>query len=228
MVVDDRLLAILSSLSVGDISAHFAATAAALVEVDSGEVLALAGAILETHEGGGTTFVCGNGGSAATASHFACDLQKAAGIRALALTDSSALITAWANDYSFDAIFSHQLTALARAGDLLVVISCSGASPNVVAAGREGEIRAGVRVAMMVGGNPSLKGWVGSETRPLAVIRVDSLDYAVIENCHLAICHAVTAALQHRSRDGVLAWNGHRLSRDVSQSGGAGSVEAAA
>ena len=79
-------------------------------------------------------------GSAATASHFACDLSKGTRrdgpptFHVVSLTDNVPLLTAWANDSGYDRVFSEQLTALARPGDLLVAISASGNSPNVVAA----------------------------------------------------------------------------------------------
>jgi D-sedoheptulose 7-phosphate isomerase len=87
-----------------------------------------------------TLFLFGNGGSAATASHFACDLAKNAAspggrrVRALALTDSVALQTAWANDHGYEAIFAEQLGVHARPGDLALALSGSGNSPNVLRA----------------------------------------------------------------------------------------------
>src|SRR5215204_3970351 len=117
-----------------------------------GEVASLAAAIdlvslervadmlLTCQARGRVVFVVGNGGSAATASHFACDLSK--GTRSggpptfhvVSLTDNVPLLTAWANDSGYERVFSEQLSALARPGDLLVAISASGNSPNVVAA----------------------------------------------------------------------------------------------
>lgn len=85
-----------------------------------------------------TIFIIGNGGSAATASHMANDLQKLASqgkdipYRAIALTDNVPLITAWANDADYEEIFTRQLEALAQAGDLLIAITGSGNSKNIV------------------------------------------------------------------------------------------------
>lgn len=87
-----------------------------------------------------TIFVCGNGGSAAAASHLALDLAKntrAPGrpsLRAVSLVDHGPALTAWANDVDYDAVFSQQLEGLARPGDVLVVISTSGESRNVLSA----------------------------------------------------------------------------------------------
>src|SRR3954465_6217052 len=90
----------------------------------------------------GTVFVVGNGGSAATASHFACDLAKGTrtpGVppfRVVPLTDNVPLLTAWANDTSYDRVFAEQLATLVRPGDVVVAISASGNSENVLAATR--------------------------------------------------------------------------------------------
>src|SRR5919199_5402095 len=106
---------------------------------------AIAGAadiLLACHRRRGTIFVVGNGGSAATASHFACDLAKgtrndlAPAFRVMPLTDNVPLMTAWANDTSYDRIFAEQLSALVQPGDVVVAISASGNSPNVLAATR--------------------------------------------------------------------------------------------
>src|SRR4051794_6814222 len=93
--------------------------------------------LLACQERGGTVFVLGNGGSAATASHFVCDLTKGTRnnglptFRAIALTDNVPLVTAWANDTSYDRIFAEQLDALVQPDDLVIAISASGNSMNV-------------------------------------------------------------------------------------------------
>ena len=85
-------------------------------------------------------FVCGNGGSASTASHFVCDMVKGASynrharFRIMALTDSMATITAYSNDVGYDCIFAEQLKNFAEPGDVLIAISGSGNSPNVICA----------------------------------------------------------------------------------------------
>lgn len=102
-------------------------------------ILATASTLQATLAKGGTIFICGNGGSAADAQHFAAELtgrfeRERPGLRAIALhTDTSAL-TAIGNDYGFERIFARQIEALGRPGDCLVAISTSGNSPNVLAA----------------------------------------------------------------------------------------------
>jgi D-sedoheptulose 7-phosphate isomerase len=96
--------------------------------------------LLEGYRRGATIFIVGNGGSAATASHFACDLAKGTrieglpGFRVMPLTDNVPLITAWANDTRYDRIFAEQLTPHVQPGDILIAISASGNSANVLAA----------------------------------------------------------------------------------------------
>jgi D-sedoheptulose 7-phosphate isomerase len=86
-----------------------------------------------THQGGGQVYLIGNGGSAAMASNIATDALKGAGLRAIALNDI-ALVTATANDLSYDRAFALPLERLARTNDLLISISCSGNSPSIVRA----------------------------------------------------------------------------------------------
>ena len=94
----------------------------------------------ESRDAGRHIFVCGNGGSASTASHFACDIVKGCSFnrssrfRIMALTDQLPTITAYANDVGYDVIFVEQLKNFAQPDDLFMAISGSGNSPNVVRA----------------------------------------------------------------------------------------------
>lgn len=94
--------------------------------------------LLESASAGRKVFIFGNGGSASTASHFACDLSKntmvdgAPRFRVIALNDNIPLITAWANDTAYDNIFAAQLSAFIEPGDVVIAISCSGNSGNVI------------------------------------------------------------------------------------------------
>lgn len=82
----------------------------------------------------GTLFTCGNGGSSATASHLAQDFQKMCKIKTYCLTDSTPLVTAWSNDDDYSSIFVHQLSSLSKPGDVLMVLSGSGNSTNIIRA----------------------------------------------------------------------------------------------
>lgn len=143
---------------------------------------------------GSTVFVCGNGGSAATASHFATDLGKGASygqperFRVVALTDSVPTITAYANDVGYDVVFAEQLRGLSKAGDVLVTISGSGTSPNVLRA-----IEAARDLQLDV---ISLTGFAGGESGPMSDIHVNvpSDHMGRIEDVHMALCHMVAFA----------------------------------
>lgn len=104
------------------------------------EPLRMAGErLIHTIQSGGCAFICGNGGSAADAQHFAAELtgrfeRERRAWPAIALTTDTSALTAIGNDYGFDQVFSRQLEALGRPGDLLIAISTSGNSPNVLQA----------------------------------------------------------------------------------------------
>ena len=107
--------------------------------IDQEAVARLAQTLLDARERGATVYFIGNGGSAATSSHFANDLaigtnSYAKPFRVVSLTDNQAIITAIGNDFGYDEIFVRQLQVLARKGDVLVGISASGNSPNLVKA----------------------------------------------------------------------------------------------
>ena len=153
---------------------------------------------------GRVVFVIGNGGSAATASHFACDLSKGTRrdgpptFHVVSLTDNVPLLTAWANDSGYDRVFSEQLTALARPGDLLVAISASGNSPNVVAA-----VDAARSCGMSV---VSLSGRSGGRLAHLVdvLVNVPSDTIEVVEDAHLIVAHSLCVAVRKRLASGEI------------------------
>jgi len=150
------------------------------------------------YEEGRTLFVFGNGGSAALASHFACDIGKgtvagrAKRLKTIALTDNVALITAWANDKAYEEIFSEQLESLAEKGDIALAISGSGNSPNVIR-GLEAGRRLGVQTLV-------LTGFAGGRAKALAdlclIVPSDSMQH--IEDAHLCATHAIFLAIRQR------------------------------
>jgi len=152
--------------------------------------------ILETRAAGRRLYIVGNGGSAATASHLVCDLAKTAAVegfapvRAFALADNTSLMTAWANDLAFEATFAQQLTGLVEPDDVVIAISASGNSPNIVAALESAE-RAGARTIALVG-------FDGGAARDLAdiAVHVPCHNYGLVEDTHAAIAHAITAAVR--------------------------------
>jgi len=136
-------------------------------------------------------FVCGNGGSAATASHFACDMLKGASynresrFRILALTESLATLTAYSNDVQYDCVFVEQLKNFAQAGDLVMCISGSGNSPNVLRA---------MEYANQVGCKTiALTGRDGGKLGALAQlnIQIPVPHMGRIEDAHMIVCHMI-------------------------------------
>ncbi|MFC1895186.1 SIS domain-containing protein [Thermodesulfobacteriota bacterium] len=104
-------------------------------------ILEAANLILQAISHGDKVLICGNGGSAADAQHFAAELvgrfqRERRSLPALALTTDTSILSAWANDYSFDTVFARQIEGLGRPGDVLVAISTSGRSRNVSLAAR--------------------------------------------------------------------------------------------
>jgi D-sedoheptulose 7-phosphate isomerase len=175
-----------------------AALQLALAE-DAGPVLAVVGACERTIRAGGKIMFCGNGGSAADAQHLATELlirlrgSVARGSwAALALTLDPAAMTAAGNDFGFDEIFARPLRGLGRAGDVLFGITTSGRSKNVLnalAAARE----MGITTVGLLGGD-------GGLAPPLcdhALIVPDS-DTARVQECHIALGHAVLTLLEDR------------------------------
>ncbi len=155
----------------------------------------VAGRLQGTLAGGGRVLVCGNGGSAAAAQHFAAELvgrlsADRAPMAALALTADTATLTAIANDAGFDRVFARQVDALARPGDALVALSTSGRSPNVLAAARAARAL-GCTVVALTGAN-------GGELGPLAdfLVAVPSATTARVQEVHELCLHALARALE--------------------------------
>jgi len=148
----------------------------------------------QAREGGRCVFVFGNGGSAAAASHFACDIGKGTvqegkpRFKVVTLHDI-ATFSAYANDYGYETVFAEPLRSLARPGDVAVGISASGNSENVLRA---------MEVARELGlVTVGITGYQGGRLKDLVdlAIIVPSEDMQHIEDAHLAIIHAVFRAL---------------------------------
>ncbi len=147
--------------------------------------------IMDAYHSDKQIFVIGNGGSASTASHLACDLGKGTSIegkprfRVISLTDNVATMTAWSNDVSYEDVFLEQLKNLAKSGDVVIGISASGNSENVIRA---------IKYAKEIGCNTI--GWSGFGGGRLAEISdvnvvVDSDQYGPVEDVHLILNHVL-------------------------------------
>lgn len=136
-------------------------------------------------------FVCGNGGSAATANHFACDIVKGASygkpqrFRIIALSEQVPTMTAYANDIGYEVVFAEQLENFAQEGDVLLVLSGSGNSPNIVRA-----LEAANRIGCYT---VALTGRGGGKAAPLADLNINVADDHMgrIEDAHMVITHMV-------------------------------------
>lgn len=179
------------------IPAYLEELSAAIQKLPLPDLHHLVRVLLRAYEESQTIFLFGNGGSAALASHMACDLGKgtapAAGrrLRVIALADNIALITAWANDTCYENIFAQQMENLLQAGDVAFAISASGNSPNVLAA-LDFARHAGARTA-------GLAGFAGGKMKSLCdvCVVVPSDNMQIIEDLHLSIAHAVFRAVRH-------------------------------
>ena len=121
------------------------------------DVARAAGIIIESMRTGGKLLICGNGGSAADSQHMAAELafrmgRERGALPAIALTTDTSLLTAISNDSSFDRVFARQIEALGRAGDVLLLITTSGNSSNIVAAAQEAR-RVGIAIIGLLGGD---------------------------------------------------------------------------
>jgi D-sedoheptulose 7-phosphate isomerase len=152
--------------------------------------------LFEAWRRGAQIFIIGNGGSAATASHMANDLNKLTitpgkpRFKAIALTDNIPLMTAWGNDSSYEDIFAEQLTNFIQAGDVVVAISASGNSPNVLRA---------IQVARQHGATTiGLTGDIGGKLKGMVdcCVLTPTGHICQQEDCHLIAEHAIANALK--------------------------------
>jgi D-sedoheptulose 7-phosphate isomerase len=151
--------------------------------------------IKKKFEDGKKIITCGNGGSACTASHYITDWNKMVNLatgkkfRGISLCDNIGLITAYGNDISYDEVFAGQLKAIMDEGDLLVAISGSGNSPNIVKA---------VEYANSIGGDTlAVVGFDGGKVKALSqsAVWVESFDMQLCEDVHLMFGHMVMKTL---------------------------------
>jgi D-sedoheptulose 7-phosphate isomerase len=163
------------------------------------EISRIGEALREAFARGGQLLIAGNGGSASTASHLACDLAKnslagarraaGTGCSVTALGQNLALLTAWANDAGYETVFTAEIQLLGQPGDVLLLISVSGDSPNLVRAA-EAARACGMTTLAFLGRD-------GGRLRALVddCIVVESGDFGIVESIHLVLAHLLAAAL---------------------------------
>lgn len=161
------------------------------------------GQLLETaRRADATIFLIGNGGSAATASHFATDLslgpRKVGGLpyRAISLADNASLLTAAGNDLGYETVFLEQLKTLLRPGDVVIAISASGNSPNVVSAVDFANSTGAITIAL-TGFDGGTLGAMATEHLHVATPRSD---YGPVEDVHLVLNHLISSYLVRLTR----------------------------
>jgi D-sedoheptulose 7-phosphate isomerase len=166
----------------------------ALNKIDETSVKKVLFLINQKIESNARIWIAGNGGSAATASHFATDLSRCKNsknqpVKGLSLCDNSGLITAIGNDYGYEFIFSRQLSNLASNGDLLIALTASGKSKNIL------EVLGWAKNNQVE--TIALTGFGGGEANKLADISIhvptDIGDYGVAEDAHSIICHFLSS-----------------------------------
>ncbi|NDC10314.1 MAG: SIS domain-containing protein [Oxalobacteraceae bacterium] len=174
----------------------------ATFEDTGGDVVSAVSAMVATFKSGGRVLVCGNGGSAADAMHFAGELVATfqrdvprPALSAIALSADLATITAYANDFSYDDIFARQVNAHGRKGDCLLAISTSGKSRNVIRAANEARSRE-ISVISIVGrGGDAL-----IAVSDIAVV-IPSTDTQIIQNTYQFLLHVICYGIESQLRD---------------------------
>ncbi len=157
-------------------------------------VARLVGILKDAHRVGSGIFVCGNGGNAANCSHFTTDLGKNASLamsgpfRVLSLNENTAWMTAIGNDFHYDEVYVRQLMNYGKAGDVLMVSSVSGSSPNLVRA-VEWANEHGMRTVAIVGGKRGRLAEIASE-----VLVVEDTHYGRVEDVQMHVLHMLCYA----------------------------------
>jgi D-sedoheptulose 7-phosphate isomerase len=168
-----------------------------LARIDLDAVCRVVGRLREAREVGAAVYIAGNGGSASTAAHFANDLGKAAKrsgrtpFRVMSLTDNTSWLTALANDEGYERVFTGQLENFARAGDVLVVISASGSSANLVSAVEFARLRDMVTIGFLGFDGGLLKDRVDE----LVWVETEPGAYGPVETAHVLLCDVISTCL---------------------------------
>jgi D-sedoheptulose 7-phosphate isomerase len=177
---------------------YCARLAQALNQIPRECVVALGETLFRAYRDGKQVFILGNGGSSSTASHMAADLAKNTiapnmkRFRIFSLNDNAAIMTALANDLGYDNVFLEQLTNLVQAGDVLIAVSASGNSANVLKAMRYARSRSAEVVGLL-----GFDGGAAAALSDIPVI-VPSEHYGVVEDAHLILNHILVDYFRER------------------------------
>ena len=164
-------------------------------------------ALLKAYKDNSQIFIMGNGGSASLASHFACDLSKGTlqnahddnekRFRVISLTDNIALMTAYSNDLGYEHVFSQQLKNLVNEGDVVIGISASGNSKNVINAISLAKKSKAVSIGLL--------GFDGGKLKEIVDLKlwVNKDNYGIVEDVHSSLQHMICFAVKERVRQGI-------------------------
>ncbi len=161
----------------------------------------IAGIIFDAYKKGKRIFIMGNGGSASTASHFARDLaigtitDNRLCLRAMSLTDNMVVITSLANDRGYDYIFEQQLVGQIKEGDVVIAISASGNSPNILKAIEYACLEGVLTIGFIGFGGGKLK-----ELTYKSIV-LSSKDYGQVEDAHLCLAHIISCLVKEKITD---------------------------
>ena len=178
---------------------YFSTMSELLGKLDPGPIDAFADAVDQARTDGRHVFIFGNGGSAYNASHYVADFVKTAAVdgvprlKAISLVDNYGMTTAIGNDIDYDHTFIYPLESYAKAGDIAVAISCSGNSPNIVAA-VDWAKKNGLTVV-------TISGFAGGKMAEYADIHINVPhdNYGIIEDIHLSVGHIVAQAIYEKA-----------------------------
>jgi len=180
------------------IQAYFQTLARTIPQLPYSSIQQIISTILHAFEEDRSMFVFGNGGSAATASHVMCDLNKGTiasngsrRLRVISLTDNVPSLTAWANDAGYEHVYSEQLKNFVQAGDIAFAISGSGNSPNILEALRTARKLGAVTIGIAGNHGGKMKAFCDI----CAVVPSDNIQ--VVEDLHHAIAHSILTAVRH-------------------------------
>jgi len=167
---------------------YFADCMVAISHLNFDEMVKATELLREARQNHNNVWIVGNGGSASTASHLANDLYKMCNIRAFSVPDMTSVTLAYGNDTGWRNMFVGAFGKLYQPGDVLIAISCSGNSDNVVACAEMVESP----IILLTGDNRKSK---LAQMNPKSVIYVDNDDITIQESCHSAVCHAIARIL---------------------------------
>ena len=186
---------------IGYANDYFAQVATAASSIDRTKIEQAAGILTKLYRSGGTVYACGNGGSAAISNHLVCDHCKSVRTdtdlipRVVSLSATIEMITAIANDMTYDEVFAYQLRSLAGPGDALITISASGDSENIVRAALWAKDK-GIPVIAMTGFSGGRSAGVADVN-----LHVDADNYGVIEDVHQSLMHILAQYIRQAHMD---------------------------